>query len=152
MNGRLDLSTFKTIVSSTPLVSIDLIVRNPMGQILLGVRENRPAQGYWFVPGGRIFKDETFSKAFKRLTLAELGVTSCIDDARFIGVYQHFYSDNFSLEEFSTHYVVLGYEFSLNLETKNLPEEQHQQYQWWDEAELLASNLVHDNTKAYFLD
>ncbi|TOB15241.1 NUDIX domain-containing protein, partial [Vibrio parahaemolyticus] len=60
MTQRLDEQTFKLVVASTPLVSIDLIIRNSKRQILLGQRTNRPAQGFWFVPGGRICKDETF--------------------------------------------------------------------------------------------
>lgn len=57
---------------STPLISIDLIVENERGEFLLGKRTNRPAQGFWFVPGERVQKDETLSDAFERLTLAEL--------------------------------------------------------------------------------
>ena len=49
-------STFQTIIGATPLVSIDLIVKNAKGEVLLGYRTNRPAQGYWFVPGGRVQK------------------------------------------------------------------------------------------------
>jgi colanic acid biosynthesis protein WcaH len=48
----LPIETFKTVIASTPLISIDLIVRNNQQQILLGKRLNKPAQGYWFVPGG----------------------------------------------------------------------------------------------------
>jgi len=44
---------FATVVRSTPLISIDLVVENERGEFLLGQRTNRPAQGYWFVPGGR---------------------------------------------------------------------------------------------------
>ncbi len=73
MAQRLDELTFKTVVASTPLVSMDLIVRNKRDQVLLGLRTNRPAQGFWFVPGGRICKDETFEQAFVRLTEMELG-------------------------------------------------------------------------------
>ncbi|VEB85871.1 GDP-mannose mannosyl hydrolase) [Citrobacter koseri] len=64
---------FATVVRSTPLISIDLIVENERGEFLLGKRTNRPAQGYWFVPGGRVQKDETLEKAFERLTQAETG-------------------------------------------------------------------------------
>ncbi len=39
----LDLPTFNTVVTSTPLVAIDLIVRKPNGDTLLGLRINRPA-------------------------------------------------------------------------------------------------------------
>lgn len=149
---RLDKEVFKTVVASTPLVSIDLIIRNSRNQVLLGLRTNRPAQGFWFVPGGRIGKDETFEQAFLRLTEVELGITIPLSDASFLGPYQHFYSDNFSGADFSTHYVVLGYQLMLDLELQTLPVEQHQNYQWWDEQELLNSEQVHRNTKAYFSD
>ncbi|GIC25049.1 GDP-mannose mannosyl hydrolase [Vibrio cholerae] len=149
---RLDKETFKTIVASTPLVSIDLIIRNSCNQVLLGLRTNRPAQGFWFVPGGRIGKDETFEQAFLRLTELELGYPIPLKDASFLGPYQHIYSDNFSGTDFSTHYVVLGYQLMLDLDLQTLPVEQHQNYQWWDEQKLLDSDLVHRNTKAYFSD
>ncbi|WP_224214277.1 GDP-mannose mannosyl hydrolase [Vibrio metschnikovii] len=149
---RLDKETFKTIVASTPLVSIDLIIRNSCNQVLLGLRTNRPAQGFWFVPGGRIGKDETFEQAFLRLTELELGYPIPLNDASFLGPYQHLYSDNFSGTDFSTHYVVLGYQLMLDLDLQALPVEQHQNYQWWDEQELLNSEQVHRNTKAYFSD
>ncbi|EKO3632745.1 MULTISPECIES: GDP-mannose mannosyl hydrolase [Vibrio] len=149
---RLDKETFKTVVASTPLVSIDLIISNSCNQVLLGLRTNRPAQGFWFVPGGRIGKDETFEQAFLRLTQLELGYPIPLNEASFLGPYQHLYSDNFSGTDFSTHYVVLGYQIMLDLDLQTLPVEQHQNYQWWDEQELLNSDLVHRNTKAYFSD
>ncbi|WP_040890389.1 GDP-mannose mannosyl hydrolase [Vibrio ezurae] len=150
-NTRLDITTFKTVVAATPLISMDLVVRNASGDVLLGERTNRPAQGYWFVPGGRILKDETFDAAFKRLTHAELGVELMLSDARFLGPYEHHYTDNFSEDEFSTHYVVLGYEVILDVAIEALPRDQHQAYQWWSVEALLKSDKVHQNTKDYFL-
>lgn len=41
-----------------PLVSIDLMIKNAQDQMLWGRRNNRPAQVYWFVPSGRICKNE----------------------------------------------------------------------------------------------
>jgi colanic acid biosynthesis protein WcaH len=69
------LETFKTAIESSPLVSIDLIVGNSEGQILLGKHTNRPAKGYWFVPVQRILKDKFFECVFKRLIAAELNLT-----------------------------------------------------------------------------
>ncbi|EHY0935666.1 GDP-mannose mannosyl hydrolase [Vibrio cholerae] len=152
MTQRLDELTFKTVVASTPLVSMDLIIRNKRDQVLLGLRTNRPAQGFWFVPGGRICKDETFEQAFIRLTEVELGQPTALSQARFLGPYQHLYDDNFSGTQFSTHYVVLGYQIDCDIELDTLPAEQHQHYRWWDVEELLSSELVHPNTKAYFSD
>ncbi|WP_259346526.1 NUDIX domain-containing protein [Vibrio rotiferianus] len=52
---------------STPLVSIDLVIENAQGQTLLWLHNNRPAQGFWFVPGGRVLKGESLKDAFLRL-------------------------------------------------------------------------------------
>lgn len=141
---------FKQVVSSTPLVSIDLIVRNDQGMVLLGRRVNRPAQGYWFVPGGRVRKDERLAAAFERLTENELGIRLPIAAADFLGPFEHLYPDNFSGTDFSTHYIVLGYELISSASLDTLPEEQHSHYRWFTVPELLASEQVHPHTKLYF--
>ncbi|ENT8679841.1 GDP-mannose mannosyl hydrolase [Escherichia albertii] len=151
MKKRLEYELFKTIVEHTPLISIDLIIRNDKGEALLGQRLNRPAQNYWFVPGGRIFKNESFEAAFKRITFEELGVQTSLDEALFLGVYEHFYNDNFSEAEFSTHYVVHGYEIQLNPQQLHLPTIQHNSYKWFDIETLLNSTNVHQYTKNYFI-
>ncbi|ELO63887.1 GDP-mannose mannosyl hydrolase NudD [Salmonella enterica subsp. enterica serovar Enteritidis str. 648901 16-16] len=45
-------------------------------------------------------KDETLEAAFARLTQAELGVRLPLAAGTFYGVWQHFYDDNFSGEDF----------------------------------------------------
>jgi len=44
----LDDSTFKTIIDSAPLTSIDILLKKD-NKILLGKRVNKPAQGYFFL-------------------------------------------------------------------------------------------------------
>lgn len=135
----------------TPLVSIDLIVQDPEGKVLAGLRTNRPAQNYWFVPGGRICKDERLSDAFRRITRSELGTEFGMQQARFMGVYEHLYPDNFAGEEgVSTHYVVLGYHLQLEQPLPSLPAEQHEDFRWFLVDELMRDEHVHPNTKAYF--
>jgi colanic acid biosynthesis protein WcaH len=51
----LDNQTFKTVINSTPLISIDLIVKKD-NKILLGKRINKPAQHHLFSIGGRVYK------------------------------------------------------------------------------------------------
>ncbi|EIB9633284.1 GDP-mannose mannosyl hydrolase, partial [Escherichia coli] len=48
----LDDNAFKNIIRNTPLISIDLIIQNEKDEYLVGKRNNRPARGFWFVPGG----------------------------------------------------------------------------------------------------
>ena len=64
------------IIEFVPLVSIDLILKDRQGQVLLGKRANRPARGYWFVPGGRIRKNEKIADAISRISRSELGAPS----------------------------------------------------------------------------
>jgi len=142
---------FATVVRSTPLISIDLIVENARGEFLLGKRTTRPAQGYWFVPGGRVQKDEPLAQAFERLTQAELGVRLPLTAGEFYGVWQHFYDDNFSGSDFSTHYIVLGFRLKLNQADLALPDAQHEAYRWLTPEALIADENVHDNSRAYFL-
>ena len=151
-NPWLDKAHFVQIVAATPLISLDLIVRNDQGQVLLGRRLNRPAQGYWFVPGGRVRKNEPLDAAFLRLTQEELGFATSRECACFLGTYEHFYTDNFSGDDFSTHYVVLGYELAWLGHQDSLPVNQHDQYCWFGMDELLQDPSVHQHTKDYFLD
>ncbi|WNC71173.1 GDP-mannose mannosyl hydrolase [Thalassotalea psychrophila] len=151
----LEKETFKTVIASTPLISIDLVIRNSQGQYLLGYRNNKPAQGYWFVPGGRILKDERKDDAFTRLVLNELGVHLSIENAKFHGVYEHFYDDcvfsddKVFCDEVSTHYIVLAYEVVLDIALDDLPDAQHSQYKWVDADEMLAASDVHVHSKWY---
>lgn len=153
MGMWLDLPTFQTVVASTPLVAIDLVVRNGRGEVFLGLRVNRPAYGFWFVPGGRIRKNESLDSAFLRITLDELGRPFERATARLLGVFEHFYEDSvFANAGFGpdTHYVVLSYCLELDDSTLQPPAEQHQQYRWWPQDELRFSSRVHENTRAYF--
>lgn len=149
----LNAETFRTVVASTPLVSIDLVVENAEGEILLGQRLNRPAQGFWFVPGGRIQKNESLDAAFRRLTLGELGLAFERCQARLLDVYEHFYADSvFGAAEVDpdTHYVVLGYYLRLPAGVTLVPPaDQHDRYRWWPMAEMQASAEVHANSRSY---
>ena len=150
--------TFRTVVAVTPLVSIDLVVENAAGEILLGERLNRPAQGLWFVPGGRILKNETLDAAFRRLTAAELGHVFERRQAVLLGVFEHFYRDSVFGEAApadprgapDTHYVVLAYRLRVaDSIMLALPKAQHGRYRWWRPADMRASAAVHENTRAY---
>jgi len=147
---RLPAADFDSVVRLTPLVAIDLIVRSPEGRVLVGRRTNEPAKGRFFVPGGRVTKNETLAAAFRRISLAELGVEKKIEDARFVGVYEHFYAtNNHEVAGFGTHYVVLAYELTSTAQDLLLPDDQHGEFAWLTEAELLRSPEVHENAKAY---
>jgi len=100
---------------------LDLVVKNQQGQALLGFRTNRPPQGYWFVPGGRIQKNESMKTVFIRLCENQLGLTCAIKLAKCLCPYEDFYDDSVFGERVSTHYVVLGYEIVVDESQLSLP-------------------------------
>jgi len=142
----LDDVTFKTIVDSVPLISIDILARKN-NKVLLGKRVNKPAQGYYFSTGGRVNKNESIDSAMGRIAKNELNI-ELKTTPKFIGVFEHFYDDGV-YEQVSTHYVNLAYEYEVG-DVLNLPIQQHSEYQWFGIDELLNSTEVHEYTKDYF--
>ena len=148
----LSTTDFKTAVQLLPLVSIDLLVVNEHGQLLVGRRLNPPAKGSWFVPGGRIRKGELLDDAFLRITLAELGTACARSASRSHGLYDHVYPDDFTGSDTNggTHYVVLPHRLHLRAVDLVLPDAQHNAYRWVDAEEAMADPELHANTRAYF--
>jgi colanic acid biosynthesis protein WcaH len=153
----LDKETFLAIVDRTPLVAVDLVFVRNFREVLLGLRKNRPAQDFWFVPGGRIFKNEKISEALVRVAGAELGLGEEVHTGqlcpRLIGSFEHFYPDCFAGEcGVSTHYVVLGHRLDVPADFKlPLADAQHAEFRWWPIEEALEAAAVHRFTKDYLL-
>lgn len=145
----LSTDDFKAVVSNAPLFAIDLVVFNAKQQVLVGLRRNPPAQGFWFVPGGRVFKNETQQQAFTRISKQELGCSLTFDSAVLLGVYDHFYDDSVFGSDISTHYINTPYLLHIDDETLILPVEQHVDYRWLSLNELERNSLVHRFSKVF---
>lgn len=147
---RLDRATFLEVVRNTPLVSVDLIVRDSRGRVLLGLRNNAPARHSWFTPGGRICKNERIVDAVGRVALEELGVRLDAGDARPLGVFEHLYPDHVAGDDYGTHYVVLAFELRLEPERISVADDQHRELRWFGPRELQSDPRVHSHVKAFF--
>jgi colanic acid biosynthesis protein WcaH len=106
VNDWVDDDDWGTIVANVPIPSVDLVVSHD-GGIVLGRRANDPAKGEWFVPGGRIQKNERMRQAVHRVADEELDVDVQIRES--LGSYDHLYetSDVDGVE--SKHYVASGF-------------------------------------------
>ena len=144
---------FKIVVENTPLFAIDLVVMNEEQKILVGLRLNRPAKDFWFVPGGRVFKNETLRNAFTRISKNELGCEQSIDQAQLIGLYEHFYSDSAASKKLSTHYINAAHLIKVKASSLELPfGGQHQNYKWLESDELEEDDSVHKFSKVFLGD
>lgn len=143
---------FMEVVRRTPLVAIDLIIRDAHARVLLGLRKNAPARGCWFVPGGRIYKDEPLAGALARISGQELGCRLARRDVQLLGLYDHIYPDSFFEEAgLGTHYIVVACQATLPPDDLEMDQTQHQDHRFMTVDELLAHPAVHALTRNYFL-
>ncbi|HSG60784.1 MAG TPA: NUDIX domain-containing protein [Pseudomonadales bacterium] len=150
----LPASQFSAAVEALPLVSIDLCLIDTQQRILLGKRLNRPAQGWWFTPGGRIRKNEAWQDAFKRIAQDELGLEGdALQGAQLMGIWDHFYEDSALNPNISTHYVNLPHLIYLTasqVENMTLPTgDQHRHYCWMELQQAADHVDVHPYVQTY---
>ena len=152
----LDKKNFENIVLSTPLISIDLCILDKK-KILLGKRKNSPAKKFYFVPGGRIRKNEIINFALSRILEDELGYRFIKKKIKkeLIGIYEHFYNDNFlDNNKFKTHYIVLAFLINFDDIEKMLEvpsqKDQHSDYIWYDLNNKNIQDIeIHKYTYSY---
>tara|TARA_Y100000589_G_scaffold274487_1_gene268238 strand:+ start:1460 stop:1942 length:483 start_codon:yes stop_codon:yes gene_type:complete len=154
----LNENEFSNLIQNAPLISVDIcILKN--NYILIGKRKNNPAKDFYFVPGGRIRKNECIDAAVDRLLVNEIGYQFKNNKNKLkksLGYYEHFYDDNFQdNSKFSTHYVVLPFiiQFEDIKKTKivDSKKDQHSNYVWFEFKRDNLNNLkIHQYTSAYF--
>jgi colanic acid biosynthesis protein WcaH len=84
-------SEFATCLQHLPQACVDLVVEYD-GGILLARRQNRPAKGELFWPGGRLRKGERLDEAPHRLAREELGLEVRVVER--LGVSEHFWEES----------------------------------------------------------
>ncbi len=145
---RIPADEWETIVRNVPIVSVDLVVQSVDG-VVLGMRENAPAKGEWFVPGGRVHKHEQLTEAVHRIAREELGVDVEITER--LGAYEHLYHTAEMDSVASKHYLANGFV----VETTHAVEEFELDDQHGDICAFDAENMptnIHDYTASYLHD
>ena len=149
-NGYTPPETYLKVIENTPIVSIDLIIFNHKGEVLLGKRSNEPGKNTFFVPGARLRKNEETKNAIERIADEELGIFLNKNAFNLLGAFNHLYSNNFANDSFSTHYICFAYSVVLKHQFTINPDDQHAEFCWMDPIELTKNPMVHSNVKNYF--
>ena len=151
--GWLEEADFSQAVQALPLVSVDLVVVNSLGEMLLGLRRNAPARNWWFTPGARVRKNEAFARALQRVISSELGSINTLMRAQpeLMGVWDHFYDDSAFSSQVGTHYVNLPHVLRLNhlLDVHALPNDQHSHWRWQAPSMAASVQDVHPYVREY---
>lgn len=70
-----DESLYREILKYIPIPCVDLLVTDPLGEILMVKRLNEPARDLWWFPGGRVYIQEARREAAIRKLREECSLT-----------------------------------------------------------------------------
>jgi ADP-ribose pyrophosphatase YjhB (NUDIX family) len=82
---------FNHIYSKVPRLTVEIVVKNGLGEIYLTKRAIEPCKGQWHLPGGTVRFGERLEDAVKRIAKRELGIEfSEIKDTGYIEYPSHY--------------------------------------------------------------
>lgn len=81
---------YKKIHAAMPIPCIDAVICHE-NKVLLCIRTNKPAQGLWWFPGGRVLKGELLIDAVKRKVQEETGLEA--SDIKMLGTEETLFPD-----------------------------------------------------------
>jgi len=115
-----------------PIPCVDIVIHHK-SKILLSRRTNKPAQGIYWFPGGRIHKGEKNLDAAKRKVAEETGLK--VSNLKFIGVEETIFVDGpFGSP---THTVNLLYSGETKSIKALLKDSQHDEHIWIEIAKTM---------------
>lgn len=128
-SNLIDQKTYKKIYSLIPIPCVDILIIHDK-EFLLGKRVQKPARNQWFVPGGRVFKNETLARAARRKVNEELGVNIKISDLNFLTARQTIFKN--SALGGPIHTVNMVFILPLKLKPKiNFDKKYHSEMKWF---------------------
>jgi colanic acid biosynthesis protein WcaH len=121
-------SLYQQIHSSMPIPCVDAVIIHD-GQVLLGQRNNKPAQGQWWLPGGRVRKGETLQAAITRKVKEETGLN--LETIKQIGTGETIFPDGPFGEP--THTINTYFLAIPHTPITLIPDLQHDNLQWFSD-------------------
>lgn len=122
------------ILRYMPVCCVDLVIHHK-GKVLLVYRRRDPAKNKWWLPGGRIYKNEKFEEAAYRKAIEETGLK--IKIKKKLGSYDYFdKKSSFKQIKNGVHTPVIG--FLVETVKENQPikiDSTSSDYKWIDRIE-----------------
>ena len=83
---------YQQIIEVLPILCVDVVVKNTLGECLLIKRANEPRKGEWWVIGGRLLKGETLEEAVVRKVREETSLD--VEAGHPVGYYEAVSQEN----------------------------------------------------------
>jgi colanic acid biosynthesis protein WcaH len=122
---------YKKILNTMPIPCVDLVVRW-QGKLLMVYRDNKPAKGQWWLPGGRVLKNEKLEHAALRKLKEETGLSGTI--VKQVGAYDTMFDDAPFEDVNGVHSINTVYLIDVDGAEVKL-DELHSKFQWFDHVD-----------------
>ena len=136
---KIPSTEYKKILDNMPIACVDLLIydgNKSNAKFLLVLRKDEPAKNEWFVPGGRIFKNEKIEDAAKRKAFEELGIKIKLEKQ--IGCYDLFFEKGiFPDIKDGTHTISVVYLATLEKNQKIKLDKTSLDYKWFSKNDKL---------------
>ena len=121
----IEQSLYEEIIKIFPRTCVDIMVIDEQGRVLLMFRNNEPARGQWWFPGGRIYFGETRLQAAQRKIKEECGldVTELVE----ISTFDLF----FSSDQMTCHDVTILFKMKVFSYSEIKTDNQSKEYGWF---------------------
>lgn len=124
----IDKELYSKIHELLPISCLDIVIIDD-GKVLLVKRNRKPAEGQYWLPGGRILRNESFADAAKRLVLGETGLH--INAVETLGVDNLIFTDDPFGHGQGTHTVTVVTK-CVPVTTDVKVDGNHDNHIWWD--------------------
>lgn len=132
MRKHIETELYKKIVENVPIMSVDVVVFDKdLKNTLLFLRENPPAKGEFYTPGGRLYKGENFLECAIKNLKNESGIEVSENDLHYAGITNEYFTNSFFDKITPTHYVNVYFALRLDKKIKIKLDSQHSEYKWF---------------------
>lgn len=143
VGGRLPLQRYRAAMEDVPMVTVDVVFLNSdKTKVLLGKRTNAPYAGMFYSFGGRLYKNEDFVDAARRIAKEELGLALMPRDLTYAGTLNEI--NNSSIFEGINYHAVDVY-FVCVIDNESITlDNQHSETKWFS----VDDTTIHSNVRA----
>ncbi len=118
---------YREIRRQMPIVCIDVVITDGK-KFLLGKRKNQPEKGKWWIPGGRILKNESLQDAAKRVLRQETGLKA--KSMKFLGFDELLHSPGY-FTGMTAHNIAFVFEAKIGANAKVKLDSQNSKARWF---------------------
>lgn len=118
---------YKEIHRSLPIACVDIVITNGK-EFLLMKRRNQPQKGTWWLPGGRVLKNELLEDAVTRFLKKEIGLTGKTDN--FLGFQELFFSPGY-FPNINAHTIGFVFKVKISPNSRISFDKQHSEARWF---------------------